>query len=594
MSTQSTSMASQPDLTSMKEKAIAVYNQEWKNHPYSRFLEKATMADLGKSQYSFYHAVEAFPRMLALLASKIVTNENRKLVVTNLFEEHGKGENEGFHTESFRQFLTALGMDLTHLYNTEHEWFNPGPSRWIRGVADFITHHSAAEGAAYLSGIEYLYAGISADIAQAVVKHPLQAPQSHYSVHAELDWEHGAELMQVAYMLHACPAQLIEDGEGDDEYLAWAFEKGMSEFLELYADMVLPLEEEVAPLATLPISFFFTREDPAFTAAVVKAVHEAAGHVSAVAIASGGETIASLLKTTRSLGQVDDLAYVDMNPRQLDLCHAKENWQGHAEYLRLYGEHIDTEDYYNTEGKFEALFAILRQYFETYRKAFTSPNAMKNNHSLLTAVPFKYNCIYQHEAKAKLRFILGQLFSNKFLATVFTDQATAYTSDSFSKHFFKKFVALSTKKQGFGMENFRNIFLGVPISYPIEHEDKKPTGALGRDYCSMDHALQANPECNYIDMSNIGDWMPVEEFKRLLKKAYHNCTHTKNQYDPNKLGVIVVRKLLGDYSLHQLVQNAGFKVISCTYNSHSEFYDHSEFYSEVIIGVTTHLNEPDE
>lgn len=568
----------------VKELAVSQYETAWKSNAYSTFMSKAKMSDMGKTQYSFYHAVEAFPRMLSLLASKIARNENRVLVVNNLFEEHGKGVAAGFHTQSFREFLTALGMDLTHLYDENHELFNPAPSRWIRRVAQFISANPAALGAAYLSGIEYLYAGISADIAAAVARHPLHAPQSHYSVHAELDWDHGAELMLVAEALRQCPVQIAEDRDCSERELIVAFKTGMAEFLSLYEDMVLPLEEEVIPIARMPISFFFTREDPAFSAAIAKALIAQENKVSAVVIASGGETVAGLLKATRQAGLPDDVAYVDMNPRQLALCHAKENRQSNAAYRANHVEVVNTEGYVATAGKFEALFALLRQYLGKYTATFIDqPHPAA--HSLRQVTPVHHACICVKEANAKLKFILGQLFSNHFLSIVFTDQATAYTSDSFAEHFYNVFLKLQSKQEGFGRQNFLNVFTGQDIPYPLQPQEKSASAPVNADFASMQSALIARPNCNYIDMSNIGDWMPVNEFKQLLDMAYHNCTHTDNLFDPKKQGVVVVRKLLGDYSLEAMVKEAGFFVINCN-NPDIDLYDHAEFYSEVIIGVT--------
>ena len=572
-----------------KSFAIAAYEQQWKSHPYAKFLARASMKDVGLSQYSFYHAVEAFPRMLALLASKIARNENRRLIVDNLYEEHGAGDATGFHTLSFKKFLTALGMDISELYNDESSLFNPGPSRWNRQVALFLSTHTAAEAAAYLAGIEYLYAGISADIAHAVSSFPLLNEQAHYAVHAELDWEHGAELAEVALALSQCPVQATEEGEVSEDMLVQAYHAGMTEFLALYDDMVLPVEADILPLAGMPISFFFTREDPNFTASAVDALIKAAGHVNAVVIASGGETTAALLTTTRQHGLQDSVSFVDMNPRQLALCHAKENQAANDLYATQYGIQVDTQQYVETEGKFEALFGLLRQYLGKYAQRIAAePAAWPHcpDQPLRSLRPVSNTFIYRREANAKLRFVLGQLFSNHFLSIVFTEQATAYTSDSFAEHFYRVFMALSMKTKGFGKQNFDNVFFNKAIPFPMPESMKSKDPAAYRDFFDMQSALEAQTDGNYVDMSNIGDWMPTETFQSLLAQAHKVCTHVNGVYDKDKVGFVVVRKLLGDYSLSDLVANAGFPtVIECNCPS-SPFHDHAGFYSEVVIGIT--------
>lgn len=80
--------------------------------------------------------------------------------------------------------------------------------------------------------------------------------------------------------------------------------------------------------------------------------------------------------------------------------------------------------------------------------------------------------------------------------------------------------------------------------------------------------------------------MPTAEFATLLAQAHQACTHVQGTPNKDKVGMVVVRKLLGDYSLVDMVKQAGFStVIQCT-DPRSPFYDHSEFYSEVVVGIT--------
>lgn len=191
----------------------------------SHFIKESNQAEYLRSQIPFFFAVQAFPRFLAKLVSQIETSEDRLLVVENLWEEHGHGTKSHFHTETFKEFLTALGWNGQY-----HQ--NPWIQEWISNVLS--KDMSAGAYAAYLAGIEYAYAPVSKTIADHVKTLDLVAHQSHYAVHSELDWIHGDELLQVGVAL-----------EQDEDVVKAAFNQGQDEFLDLYNHMVIATAYEM-------------------------------------------------------------------------------------------------------------------------------------------------------------------------------------------------------------------------------------------------------------------------------------------------------------------------------------------------------------
>jgi single-stranded DNA-specific DHH superfamily exonuclease len=66
-----------------------------------------------------------------------------------------------------------------------------------------------------------------------------------------------------------------------------------------------------------------------------------------------------------------------------------------------------------------------------------------------------------------------------------------------------------------------------------------------------------------IDLSNIGDWMPLTDFQQLVRQAFGQLHNN---------GRLVLRRLLGDYSLMDL-----------TVGRITPLYDETGFYSETVV-----------
>ncbi len=86
-------------------------NIVWQGSKYLTFLAKANREELQRSQVPFYYAVEAFPLLLLKLASQITNEGARYLIVENIWEEHGQGDQNKFHTQTFKTHLAALGFN---------------------------------------------------------------------------------------------------------------------------------------------------------------------------------------------------------------------------------------------------------------------------------------------------------------------------------------------------------------------------------------------------------------------------------------------------------------------------------------------------
>lgn len=153
------------------------------------------------SQVQFSHAVGFFSRCLAALIARLPTSTARAVLVHNLAEEHGLDEEhpaQGFrppfaHDRTFAKFLQSLGSDATAAPRPPVQAFNLA----LLGACSVETPSFAF---AALGIIEYAFADISAEIGRQVVQRGWVNPEdlTHYSLHAEIDKRHAAELFEAA------------------------------------------------------------------------------------------------------------------------------------------------------------------------------------------------------------------------------------------------------------------------------------------------------------------------------------------------------------------------------------------------------------
>lgn len=157
------------------------------------------------SQLQFFHAVSFFSRNLAALIARLPTSAGRAILVHNLAEEHGLDEEHpaaGFrpqfaHDLTFTHFLKTLGVSQEVLLANTPK----APVRAFNlSLLAACSSESPAFALAALGMIEYAFADISSLIGSRVVDQGWVEAEElvHYSLHAEIDKRHAAELFDVA------------------------------------------------------------------------------------------------------------------------------------------------------------------------------------------------------------------------------------------------------------------------------------------------------------------------------------------------------------------------------------------------------------
>lgn len=484
---------------SEQAKLITIESKQlWQNSGYFRFLKDADREALLNSQIPFYGAVEAFPRLLLKLASEISDATARHLIVENIWEEHGQGDKNKFHIHTFKQHLRSLGFD-----GSGHK--NPFVTKWLEHL--FSSQFEALFH--QLAAIEYMYAVISEDIAVCLQKMTLFGSQEHYVKHSALDWTHGEDLLK---------AMRIADVVFKPE----KFQQAQLEFINLFEKLVVPTTKQLNNIKnSVPVNFYYTREASNVIDLALKIIRK--NKLKVLAVCSGGENVIHYINQK----QVAQVTAFDINPHQLVVCQQK----------------LDPLQYWvQQDGKFEYLFRLVRSYFV-------------NHHSELTIVE---DALSNPEL---IDYVVDLVFNEKVLTGIFTEQATQYSTASFSEHFKQVYHKMlqDVLDSNIDNPNTNNVILG--FNFPVQklkRADQLPTFVND----NAEHIITKD-DYDVIDLSNIGDWMPFNAFSELIINAYTQLTAG---------GCLILRRLLGDYQLSKLTIG---KILSVT--------DDTGFYSETVI-----------
>lgn len=501
-----------------KAKDITLKNFECFSQ-YEDFMKNSTQNEFALSQIPFYHAVKAFPRILCYLGSMIEDSETRLHVAENIWEEHGNGQEPNFHINTFNNYLTAIaGADYIL---TRNPWIDEWVNNWFK-------EKDTLSLACKLAAIEYLYAPISGALSKHIDTLSLHNEQHHYSKHAELDWEHGRELFEVA----------LKYDESESKHKAFElFDLAQKEFISVFNGMILLTNKEVVDISKDNIAFYYIREDVSVS---IKALDHLNNEdkKNIVTICSGGESILNYL----TFKEPAEIFALDMNINQHDLFLKKIEMINHDMII----DELDI-------GKFERIFKSIRERFTEKEKQFFITHKTIN--------------------KEKLKFTINDVFTRKNLSIIFTDNAVKYTKKNFAEHFFNVFTS-DFENDSFGQANIQNIIAGVPFDYCSKQDlcmNNKTVHPViehindGKIFEKI--TFNNKKKADIIDLSNIGDWVEPESLRAIIRAS-------KVILSTN--GVLVMRKLLGDYNLKQEMEDAGFKVY--------DEIDSGLFYEEVVVG----------
>ena len=480
-------------------------NIVWQGSKYLTFLAKANKEELLRSQIPFYYAVEAFPLLLLKLASQITNEGARYMIVENIWEEHGQGDQNKFHTQTFKTHLAALG------FNGEY-FKNPIVTKWLDNL---FRIESLSDLFHELSAIEYMYAVISESISINLDRVDLLCEQEHYLNHSELDWSHGEDI-------------LISMNKCGIDFNKTTFKRAQLDFINLFAKLAVPtLKETTHAKNTLPVNFYHTREAPNVISEVMGSFH-IKSDIDVLTICSGGENVIHYL----AHDNVSTITAFDMNKAQLEVCQQKLSPSDKSPQNQI--------------GRFEYLFELVREYF------------INTKNELTIVQDYAVSC-------DALNYVIDLVFDNRILTTLFSDEATKYSKQSFSEHFKLTYAKMLNDiiDKNITNTNSDNVILGTNITDEFTTLFNRDNTSITYLNQSAETVMSRAGKFHLIDLSNIGDWMPLTDFQQLVRQAFGRLHNN---------GRLVLRRLLGDYSLMDLPVG---RITS--------LYDETGFYSETVV-----------
>lgn len=147
-------------------------------------------------QAQFYFAVNYFSRPMLALIARLPLHEERINILQNVLEEHGNFSPEHYHTTTFKQFLTSIGVSVQNLATLEPL---PVVNMFNYTLMSLCFNADPSIAIACLGIIEYAFSDISALIAKKVIKRGWVTRENlaHYNLHAGLDKEHAEDFFKI-------------------------------------------------------------------------------------------------------------------------------------------------------------------------------------------------------------------------------------------------------------------------------------------------------------------------------------------------------------------------------------------------------------
>ncbi len=171
----------------------------FRENPFFMALKEGTFTknDFIETQIQFFFAVVFFNRPMAALAAKIPTAQLRLEVLRNVWEEHGEGDVQRNHGETFIEFLKRLGNIVPADIECRALW--PEVRAFNTTLIGCCVLDEYLTGVGLMGIIERMFAEISAWIGSEIVNREWIAPSLliHYTLHEALDMKHSQDFFDV-------------------------------------------------------------------------------------------------------------------------------------------------------------------------------------------------------------------------------------------------------------------------------------------------------------------------------------------------------------------------------------------------------------
>lgn len=164
------------------------------------FITLSKNPDINKfliSQECFISAVDHWSRLFGLLLFYVPTDKERLIIIKNLNDEHGHGDLNNSHTNTFKLLLKSLNYKNDILLYNENLQSYSYVDKFNNNLKKAVTTKNWVYSVAMLAMIEYTYIVVCKNIHNYLLNFLPVDEINHYSLHETLDVTHATELFSL-------------------------------------------------------------------------------------------------------------------------------------------------------------------------------------------------------------------------------------------------------------------------------------------------------------------------------------------------------------------------------------------------------------
>lgn len=158
-----------------------------------------TQKEFIHSHYGFLKAVECWSELLIQMLSRATTSKERAVFIENLYDEHGNGNLDNSHVNTFIMLIKLLDHteNLSLINCTQSNSYKFAVSAFINKLKSALNTKSFQFCCGMLGIIEYIYIDASGEIHNYLTKFLPPDQINHYSLHEILDKKHVDDLFSL-------------------------------------------------------------------------------------------------------------------------------------------------------------------------------------------------------------------------------------------------------------------------------------------------------------------------------------------------------------------------------------------------------------
>ena len=160
------------------------------NPYFIKLLNKPCLNSFLKSQECFIDAIDHWSRILGLLVFNLPSDKERLAIIQNLYDEHGNGDINSSHVNTFKKLLVSLNYESEIRFRDKSLTTYWKINDFNEKLTTMVLKESWVVSVAALGMIEYTYSQISGFMHRYIRNFLNPELINHYGIHEKLDQYH--------------------------------------------------------------------------------------------------------------------------------------------------------------------------------------------------------------------------------------------------------------------------------------------------------------------------------------------------------------------------------------------------------------------